>query len=61
MKQFLKEHWAIIVFLVTVVADNQYDILNTLIQDQHTIDVVKLIGTILLAVISPKYINFDKK
>lgn len=61
MKDFLKKHWAIIVFLVTVVANNRYNILNTLIQDQHTIEVIKLIGTILVAIMSPKYINFDKK
>lgn len=59
--EFIKKHWQIITFIIAFIVDNQYDILTNLVKDQHTIDVIKAIGALLLAIISPKYINFDKK
>jgi hypothetical protein len=54
MIKLLKKYWAVIIFVLSFVLDSQYGILEKLIADIFWLNIVKGLGTLLLAYITGK-------
>lgn len=54
MIKLLKKYWAIIIFVLSFILDSQYGILEKLIADVFWLNIVKGLGTLLLAYITGK-------
>ncbi len=48
-KTFLKKHWYLITFAVTVLLDMQNDFLETFVENEKTIYLIRFIGMVILA------------
>lgn len=54
MIKLLKKYWAIIIFVLSFILDSQYGILEKLIADVFWLNIVKGLGTLLLAYVTGK-------
>lgn len=54
MIKLVKKYWAIIIFVLSFVLDSQYGILEKLISDVFWLNIIKGLGTLLLAYITGK-------
>jgi len=54
MIKLLKKYWAIIVFALSFILDAQYQILEHIIADVFWLNIVKGLGTLLLAYVTGK-------
>lgn len=49
MKQFLEKHWAVIVWVLTVVIDQQYGLAAAIFDKAWQISLFQIVGTLLLS------------
>jgi len=54
MVKLLKKYWAVIIFILSFILDSKYGILEKLIDDMFWLNIVKGLGTLLLAYVTGK-------
>ena len=61
MKTFFKNNFALVLFVLTIILDEKYNILSMLIKNPEILKLVKMLGSVIMAYLTPHRFGFSSK